>query len=75
MLREKISTKKAAIEQNEMIDRLEELKGFIAILKANTKTKRKEDIRTQKSIVRNALNLYDKRTAIINAFVSKSILP
>ena len=75
MLREKISTKKAAIEQNEMIDRLEELKGFIAILKANAKTKRKEDIRTQKSIVRNALNLYDKRTAIINAFVSKSILP
>ena len=56
LISEKISIKKAAIEQNEMITKIEELKNFIsskekasrAINKRGTKTPPKEDLNNTK---------------------------
>ena len=78
LLNEKISTKKAAKEQSEMKYRLEELKGFIllekesikkemtrgAIKKTETKAQGKEDIASQKSVL---------KTIMINALIKKNI--
>ena len=84
-----ISIKKAATEQNEMIDKIKELKSFIllkeksankeetkgVIKKVKTKTHKKEVFAAQKYVIKDVLRLYDKRNIIFNAFVSKDILP
>ena len=88
-LHEEISIIKAAKEQNEMIEKINELGNFVqseeksineeksrcAIKKANTKSQIKEIISSQKSVINNAIKLHDKRAIIIDAFVSKNILP
>ena len=85
LLSEKISLKKAAIEQNEMIEKIVELKIFVlleeknidkekskgAMRKAKTKTQRKKTISIQKSDIFNAARLFDKRSDIIDAFSNK----
>ena len=72
-----------------LLDEKDELKSFIllveesikkeitkgAIKKAKVKTQRRENVKIQKSIITNALNLFDKRTIVINAFATKSICP
>ena len=83
LISETISVKKAAIEQNQMIKKIEELKNFVlsetntnsAIKKSKTKTPRKRILTTQKSVLNNALKLYDTSTAMINAFINKNIYP
>ena len=76
---EKIRLSKAAIEQNEMIDKIEDLRSFVlpeeenineeknrgAINKAKTKTQKRKTISIQKSVLNNALKLFDKRGVII----------
>ena len=85
LLSEKIGLKKAAIEQNEMIEKIVELKIFVlleeknidkekskgAMRKAKTKTQRKKTISIQKSDIFNAARLFDKRSDIIDAFSNK----
>ena len=85
LLSEKISLKKAAIEQNEMIEKIVELKIFVlleeknidkekskgAMRKAKTRTQRKKTISIQKSDIFNAARLFDKRSDIIDAFSNK----
>ena len=82
-----MSTLEAAEEQNVMINKIEEQKKFIlleeksideekakgAIKKVKTKTQRKEILASQKSILKDAIRLYDKRTFIINALINKDI--
>ena len=43
--------------------------------KTKEKTKKVQSIMIQKSVLRNALKLHDKRTGTSNAFVNKDILP
>ena len=82
LLNEKISLKKAAIEQNEIIENIEELRSVIlleeekinkeknkvAIKKEKTKTRKKGNILSQKRVIISALRLFDKRGVIIDAF-------
>ena len=70
-----------------MITEINELVGFVlseeesinkeksrgAIKKA--KTKRRKIISSQKSVIKNAIKLYDKRDIIINVFINENILP
>ena len=70
-----------------MITEINELVGFVlseeesinkeksrgAIKKA--KTKRRKIISSQKSVIKNAIKLYDKRDIIINAFINENIQP
>ena len=77
------------MEQDVFSDKIDYLKGFIlleeenikkeltkgAIKKEKKKTQRRENIRIQKSVITNALNRFDKRTIIANAFATKSIRP
>ena len=66
-----------------MIKKIEELKNFGllkvntngAIKKAKTKTQEKNILATQKSVLNNALKLYDKINIMINAFINKIIYP
>ena len=44
-----------------------------AIAPKKTKTHRKQTFATQKSVLKNAIKLYDERTDIINAFVNNHI--
>ena len=88
LLSKKISLEKAAIEQNEMLNKIFELRDFVllekeninkekskgAIRKEKTKTQRKKTILVQKSVIFNAIRLFDKRGNIIDAFVNKEIL-
>ena len=85
LLSEKISPTKALIEQNEMIKKIEKLRDFVllkkekinkeknktAIKKAKTMTQK--NILSQKSVTINALRMYDKRGAIIDAFIKKNL--
>ena len=87
LLSKEMSTLEAAEEQNVMINKIEEQKKFIlleeksideekakgAIKKVKTKTQRKEILASQKSILKDAIRLYDKRTFIINALINKDI--
>ena len=86
LLNKKISIYKAKKEQNEMILKIEKLKNFIFseqkiianksnIMKAKTRTQRKNIIVGQKSVIKNAMRLYDKITIIINAFENDHIYP
>ena len=43
------------------------------INKTNAKTQRKENLKVQKGVLKDALWLYDQRTVIINAFVNKNV--
>ena len=87
LLNLKISTFKAAEEQNEMINKIGELKDYIlleeksieeektkhVIKKPRIKTQIKEILASQKTVLRDAIRLYDRRNDMINAFVSKDI--
>ena len=42
--------------------------------KANTKAQTRKAISLQKSVISNAIKLYEKRTIIIDAFIDKNIL-
>ena len=88
LLTKAINTRKAKKEQNEMLKMIETLKNFIlsqektikkttkgAKQKVKIKTEIKEDIKAHKSVLKNALQLNDKRTIMINAFVNKYIYP
>ena len=69
-----------------MIKKINELSSFAsseysaenesrsAIKKGKTETQRK-NIMKQKSIMKNALMLYDNRTTVTNAFITKNIFP
>ena len=46
-----------------------------AIKKAKTKTQSKKTISIQKSVISNAITLYDKINIIIDAFINKDIMP
>ena len=75
LLNEEIGTYKAVKEQNEIITKIEGLKGFILleeksitnkntqsiIRKTKTRTQKKIFFARQKSVLRNALKLYDKK--------------
>ena len=88
LLREKISLKKAALEQKEMVNKILELRDFVlleeknidkekskdAIKKVKTKTQRRKTISIRKSVLNNAARLFDKRGDIIDAFVNREIL-
>ena len=86
LLNTKISIKKEAEEQNEMIKKINELADFVlakdikaekssgAIKKTKAKTQRKQIFEANKSIIKNALMLYDNITTMTNAFVMMSIL-
>ena len=84
LLSEEIDTLKAVKEQDEIINKLEELRNFIllkeadttnkinkSIKKAKNKTQRKQFFAAQRSVLRNAIKLYDKRVIIIHAFINK----
>ena len=45
------------------------------IKKATTKTQRKEILRAQKSVLKNALNLLDKREVVIYEILNRYIYP
>ena len=45
------------------------------IKKAKTKTQINANIKAQESVTKNALDLYDKRTTMINAFINRNIRP
>ena len=73
-------------EQNDLINKIEEVKDFIlleekgitskntqSIKRAKTKTQRKEIFSEQRSVLRSAFKLHDKRNDIINAFVNEGI--
>ena len=86
LLNEKIRLKKTVIEQIEMTEKIEELRNLALLDKKNiseennidaikkTKTQRRKTISIQKSVINNALRLFDKRGIIIDAFENKSIL-
>ena len=78
VLNEKINIFEAAEEQNEMIKKIAELKGLILleeesitkkkhkVLQRKQKQKHKENFfAAQKSVLKNALRLYKKRTDVI----------
>ena len=81
------SIKKAAKVQSQIIIKIEELRNFVlseeksinekeskgAIKKTKKKTPKKTILTTQKSVLNNALKLYDRKTTMINAFINKSI--
>ena len=46
-----------------------------AIEKAKTKTKRREIMSLQKSVINNAVIMHDKRGIFIDVFINKFILP
>ena len=83
----KINTLKAAKEKDEMIKKIEELKHFVLleekritnkntqsiIKQEKTKTQRIIFFAEQKSALKNALKLHDKRSDIINALINKDI--
>ena len=83
----KISTFKAAEEQNEMINKIGKLKDFIlleeksieeektkrVIKKPRTKIQIKEILASQKSVLRDAIRIYDRKNDMNNAFVNKDI--
>ena len=89
LLNERIGIIKGTKEQNEMITKINELENFVlleeennnkeksrgAIKKVKTKTQSRKIILSQRSVIRNAIKLYDKRDIIINAFVNKNIQP
>ena len=89
LLNEKISISKVAKEQNEMTKKINELGSFVkseensineekskgAIKKVKIKIQRKEIISSQKSVINNAVKLYDRRDIIIDAFINRDILP
>ena len=68
-----------------MVTKILELKNFIlskeekidkgVIKKTKTKTQERKTISIQKSVLNNALKLFNKRGYIIDAFVNKDILP
>ena len=79
LINEKTSTLKAVRKQNEMINKIEELKDFILLeeksitnknkntqstLKATTKTQRREIFAEQKSVLRDVLKMYHKKKMI-----------
>ena len=83
LLSEKISPTKTLIEQNEMIKKIEKLRDFVLLKKEKinkeknkttmkkAKTMTQKNILSQKSVTINALRMYDKRGAIIDAFIKK----
>ena len=86
LLSEEIDTLKAVKEQDEIINKLKELRNFIllkeadttnkinkSIKKAKNKTQRKQFFAAQRSVLRNAIKLYDKRVIIIHAFINKDV--
>ena len=77
LFNEEISTLGAAKEQNEKIEKINERK----YLKKQSMSQRKQKIKHRQITLleyrkecKNAIKQYDKRTIIINAFVSKDIL-
>ena len=88
LLKEKIDTDEALREQNEMITKIEELGNLVLLdeksikaeenkgakKKEKTKTQRKEILASQRSVLKDALKLYDRRGAIINVFRSEKSL-
>ena len=89
LLNERIDIIKAAKKQNEMETRINELGDFVlsveesinkeksrgATKKLKTKTERRKIILSRRSVLKNAIKLYDKRDTIINAFINKNIYP
>ena len=89
LLNEKIDIKKAVIEQSEVKTKINEPGNFVLleeesinkdksgrfIKKAKPKTQRRKVISSQKSLIKNAIKLYDERTTIINTLISKNIYP
>ena len=76
LLSEDINTKKAVAEQDELIDEIEKLRSIISLKEESIKKEKTTGAikKTQKSIVKNALRRYDKRTDMINALLNKDIL-
>ena len=88
LLTKKISLKRAELEQSEMMDKIIELGKFVsleeentdkerskgAIKKVKTITQRRKTISIQKSVLNNAVRLFNIRGNIINAFINKDIL-
>ena len=88
LLKEKIDTDEALREQNEMITKIEELGNLVLLdeksikaeenkgakKKEKTKTQRKEILASQRSVLKDALKLYDRRGTIINVFRSEKSL-
>ena len=83
-----ISNLKAAKEQNEMLEKIYELRNLVlleeesikkykggVVKKAKNETQRNQTLTAQKSVLKNAIKLYDKRTDIINVFVNEDIAP
>ena len=88
LLNKKISTFKAEKEQSEMPEKINNLKNVVLSeesitkkrnrgwhKKAKNKTQRNQILVSQKSIVKNAIKLYDKGANTINLFVNKHIYP
>ena len=79
----KINTLEAAKEQNDMIKKINEIENFVllkeksikkkntgsAMKKVKNRRERNQTLAAQKSVLKNVIRLYDKRTFIINAFV------
>ena len=88
LLIEKIDTEEALREQNEMITKIEELGNLVLLdeksikaeenkgakKKEKTKTQRKEILASQRSVLKDALKLYDRRGTIINVFRNEKSL-
>ena len=86
LFNEEISALEAAKERNEKIEKINELGNFVlleeeSIKKTQSMSQRKQKIKHRqiklleyKKECKNAIKQYDKRTIIINAFVSKDIL-
>ena len=79
LLNEKISTLEAPKEQEEMINKIDELKDLVLLEKQNItkktkKKKKRQNIITEKSVLNNVLKLNDKRSDIINAFIENIYL-
>ena len=86
LFNEEISTLGAAKEQNEKIEKINELGNFVlleeeSIKKTQSMSQRKQKVKHRqiklleyKKECKNAIKQYDKRTIIINAFLSKDIL-
>ena len=82
LLNKKADLMEAATEQNEFIDKLQDLKKYVLleeknkdIIRAKANKQKERIILSQKNVIVNALKLYDKRGDIIGAFVSENILP
>ena len=82
LLNKKADLMEAATEQNEFIDKLQDLKKYVLleeknkdIIRAKANKQKERIILSQKNVIVNALKLYDKRGDIIRAFVSENILP